>query len=404
MRPQSIRRSWVLTFAALGILLTLSSCAWVKGLFSKTETHDPVEKVAAETLRVYKDALENVKVVKAQNAPFPELLSLMGKISITEDRMTIIPSRVTGRIEKIYFASGEHVTAGQILATLFSPDFVAAKEEFVQSLRQQKGNAKAVPGSSLSADVSDFANLAQMTRKKLESMGLSKEDIHAMELEATQPVDKTAAERDRMSPQSFLMIRAPRTGVLIQKNAVLGNLVNVGDTLFMIGDLNKVWFSGDIFPEDLPKVHKDQEVFINASGVDKPLYGQVSFISPLVDPSTRSIKIRALMDNSTEALKADEYVQGNVILSKKEAIIIPTQAVVREGDDNFVFKRVTESSVETGNASLDFKRVKISLGNEQGSMVAVASGLQSGDEIIGEGALLLSAALNSADNDSAPKK
>jgi Cu(I)/Ag(I) efflux system membrane fusion protein len=363
-----------------------------------------VEKVAAETLRVYKDALENVKVVKAQNAPFPELLSLMGKISITEDRMTIIPSRVTGRIEKIYFASGEHVTAGQILATLFSPDFVAAKEEFVQSLRQQKGNAKAVPGSSLSADVSDFANLAQMTRKKLESMGLSKEDIHAMELEATQPVDKTAAERDRMSPQSFLMIRAPRTGVLIQKNAVLGNLVNVGDTLFMIGDLNKVWFSGDIFPEDLPKVHKDQEVFINASGVDKPLYGQVSFISPLVDPSTRSIKIRALMDNSTEALKADEYVQGNVILSKKEAIIIPTQAVVREGDDNFVFKRVTESSVETGNASLDFKRVKISLGNEQGSMVAVASGLQSGDEIIGEGALLLSAALNSADNDSAPKK
>jgi len=377
--------------SAFGLLclLVLASCSWVKGLFNPEVVHEPVEKVATETLRISRDALENVKQVRAQATDFPKLLSLMGKISITEDRMTIIPSRVTGRIETIHFASGEKVSAGQVLATLFSPDYISAREEYLQSLKQQESSAS----KGIESTSSDFANLAQMSRKKLETMGLSKDDISQL-----------ATENQAANSRPLLVVRAARSGVLIQKNAVLGNLVNTGDTLFMIGDLSKVWFSGDIFPEDLEKVHKDQEVYINAVGVDKPLSGKVSFISPLVDPNTRSIKIRVLMDNPKEALKADEYVQGNVVLSRASAVVVPTPAVIRVADDTFVFKRITPRSVEEKPAFLDFQRVKVTIGTEQSGLIAVTSGLADGDEVIGEGSLLLDAALNTANSRDTDKK
>lgn len=368
---------------ALATLTLFSGCTW----FNKAETHDPVEKLSADTIRVYKDALDNLKVDKAHMAPFPDLLSLMGKISVTEDRTTIMPARVAGRIENIFFASGEKVEQGQIVATLFSPDFISAKEEYLLSFKKEKQTIPAAsPGGSFSADPSDFANLAQMSRKKLETMGLSAADIDGLVNSPTTDPEK-----------ALLSVRAPRTGVLIQKNAVLGNFVNVGDTLFMIGDLSKVWFSGDIYPEDLPKVHKGQDVFINAVGIDQPLYGKVSFVSPLVDPSTRSIKIRALMDNPHQALKSDEYVQGNVVLAKKDALIVPTSAIVRTPEGTIAFKRISANSRENTVASLDFKRISVSIGTEQGGMTAITSGISEGEEIISDGALLLESAINSSD-------
>jgi membrane fusion protein, copper/silver efflux system len=364
------------------LVLSLCSCNWVK----KVQTHDPVERVDASTIRVYKEALENLKVGKANQEPFPDLLSLMGKISVTEDRTTIVPARVTGRIENIFFASGEHVNQGQILATMFSPDFIAAREEYLLSLKQ---------ANSGSADPSDFSNLAQMSRKKLETMGLNAVDIGAL------------PNNSMSDPQKILLnVRAPRSGVLIQKSAVLGNLNNVGDTLFIIGDLSKVWFSGDIYPEDLPKVHVGQDVFINAVGVEKPLYGKVSFISPLVDPNTRSIKIRAAMENPNKALKMDEYVQGNVVLENKTELVVPTEAIVRTPEGPVIFKHIghipNDVSLDNLDAkklenfvdSMDFKKVAVRVGNEQNGMTAIVTGVNAGDEIVSDGGWLLDAALN----------
>lgn len=359
--------------------LALSSCNW----FKTTPPTDPVEVLNGTTIRVNKDALENIKTLKSEVKPFPDLLSLMGKISITEDRTTIVPSRVTGRIESIYFASGEFVNKGQVLTTLFSPDFISAKEEYLQSIKQKPSEAGKAAGG-FAADPSDFANLAQMSKKKLQVMGLDDEDI-------------TALAKGGDDNKALLGIRAPRSGVLIQKSAALGNLVNVGDTLFIIGDLSKVWFSGDIYPEDLPKIHKNQDVFINAVGVDKPLYGKVSFISPLVDPSTRSIKIRALMDNPKQALKSDEYVQGNVVLENKDRLIVPTQAVVRTPNGDVVYKRVKSNMIEGAVSSMDFQRIPVTLGHEQNGMTSIDAGLNPGDEIVTDGAWLLDAALNSAE-------
>jgi Cu(I)/Ag(I) efflux system membrane fusion protein len=374
------------TVLSIAAIFSLCSCGW----FAKTPPREPVQKVDASTIRVYKDALENLKIAKVKEQLFPSLLSLMGKISVTEDRTTIVPSRVQGRIESIFFASGEHVNKGQVLAAVFSPDFISAREEYLLSLKQSKGTE---------TDSSDFSNLAQMSKKKLETMGLNAADIEALP-------NSSSSETNKI----LLSVRSPRDGVLIQKSAVLGNLVNVGDTLFIIGDLSKVWFSGDIYPEDLPKVRVGQDVFINAVGVEKPLYGKVSFISPLVDPNTRSIKIRAAMENSSRALKMDEYVQGNVVLENKTALVVPTESIVRTPDGPVIFKHISHLPVdvppetletkklESFVDSLDLRKIPVTLGNEQNGMTAILSGLNANDDVVSDGGWLLDSALNASQN------
>lgn len=227
-----------------------------------------------------------------------------------------------------------------------------------------------------------------MARKKLETLGLSHEDIDAI---AASPEGGSEAK------SAYLTIRAPRNGVIIAKAAVLGNSVNVGDTLFTIGDMSKVWFAGDLFPEDLPKVRKGQDVVIQVAGAGKPIYGKVSFISPLVDPTTRSIKIRALMDNPNGVLKADMYVQGKVTLSKKKALLVPTPAVVRTPTGDVVYRQKSPTSIEA-QGSVDFQRVPVTVGNEQEGLMAIESGLSDGDPVVADGAWLLDRALSTAES------
>jgi Cu(I)/Ag(I) efflux system membrane fusion protein len=361
------------------LIWTVTACAvlfFIVGLAThfwrdKKNIEEPVERINATTLRVQKDALENLKFATAINTDFPDELYVAGKISLTEDRTTVVPSRVTGRIEAINFASGESVKQGQLLTTLFSPDFVAAKEEYLQALKQSK-----IPGQG---DSSDFANLTQMSKKKLEVMGLSAEDI--------------ANLSESNSKEPLLNIRAPRMGVIVAKGAILGNLVNVGDTLFTIGDLSKVWFAGDLYPEDLPKVHKGQDVMINVEGLNKPVYGKVSFISPIVDAVSRSIKIRALMDNPKGYLRADMYVQGGITISNTRALLVPSVAIVRGPDGFFAFKRETPKSIEGHDSGVIFKKVPIVPGPERRGMTAVVQGLHDGDEVVSDGAWLLDGAI-----------
>jgi Cu(I)/Ag(I) efflux system membrane fusion protein len=260
--------------------------------------------------------------------------------------------------------------------SLFSPDFVAAKEEYLQALKQ----SKAPTGP---ADPSDFANLAHLARKKLETMGLTRTDVDALS--------------DSGAQDSLLMIHAPRSGVIMAKNAVLGNLVNVGDTLFTIGDLSRVWFTGDLYPEDLPKIKRGQQVVISVSGLDKPVFGKVSFISPLVDPTTRSIKIRALMDNPDGFLRQDMYVQGSITISERRALVVPEASVVRSPEGDIVYARVEKESRETP-ASLQFRKTPVVVQAIQGGMAAIAKGLQEGDQVVSQGALLLDGVLNQAEN------
>lgn len=325
-----------------------------------------VQKISEDSLKLSDEAIKNIKLTKVIRGDFPEKLSLMGRISVPEDRTAVVPARIVGRTDAIYVASGEVVSAGQPLCSIFSADFAVAREEYLQTLKQ----AKDTP------DDEETKHLLELSRKKLNALGVSPTDY-----------EKWGTAEDTKSDN--LMVRAPRSGALLGKNAVIGSLVNIGDTLFMIGDLSKVWFAGDIYPEDLPKVRKNQEVIIDAEDGAPRLHGTVSFISPVIDPNTRTIKIRALIENPGSQLRADMYVQGSVIIKKRTGLIAPKTALVHLRDSVFTFKRLP------GNV---FKRVSIMTDGESADSISVSKGLDEGDEVVSEGALLLDSALVSGED------
>jgi membrane fusion protein, copper/silver efflux system len=353
MKPN---RKILLTLILLGFT---SAC--VKEEVKEVST---VHKVNDSTLKIEPEAMKNLVVDKVKMSELPERLDLMGKVSVTEDRTTVVPARVAGRLDSIALASGETVKKGQAMATLFSPDFVSAREEYLQALKQSRNVT--TEGESV-----DFGNFSQLARKKLVTMGLSPQDI--------------ANLQDSEKKNANFIVRSPRDGVIIDKKAMLGNLVNVGDNLFTVADISKVWFSGDLYSEDLPKVHKDQDVVIDEIPGGDPIHGTISFISPIVDPTARTIKIRALMDNLNGLLRADMYVHGGILLSKKQALLVPTTAIVRIGELEFVYKKISDNV---------FQRVRLKTKEEFQTFTAIEEGLTEGDEVITDGGLFLEAALN----------
>ncbi len=357
---------------------TLSSCH-----SDKTEPEaNAVEVVNPTELQIFGEAIYNIQTAKAEFTDFSDVLNVMGRISPAEDRMTVVPARVAGRIDKVMVASGESVVTGQVLATIVSPDYITAREEYLQALKQ----ASSGPATN------DFSNIVQMAHKRLATMGLSEADIKALDKIKPDDVSNTP------DGTSSFSVRAPRNGALITKTAIVGNQVNLGDTLFTVADLSKVWFLGDLYPEDLQKIHKDQEVVVDAGVGSTQIKGKVSFISPAVDPTARTVKIRVLMDNPKLALRTDMYVQGGVVLSKKKAILVPSSSLLRDADANFIFKIKSQEMKDKKVAAMVIDKIKVEIGKEASGKTVIISGLSDGDEVVSDGALLLNAALANAGN------
>jgi Cu(I)/Ag(I) efflux system membrane fusion protein len=329
---------------------------------STAEESTIVQQVGTTKVKIAKAAKANLRFITAASSEYPEQIDVTGKISVTENGTTVIPARAAGRVQVITIASGEPVEKGQVVAKVYSPDFTAAREEYLQAAKRKNDENK------------DFGLLRTMSFRKLESLGLTKDDI---------------AQLSKSDP-NLLVVRAPVAGVVIDKRAVLGGAVNVGDPLFTIGDLHTVWFLGDLYPEDLPKVHEGQDVAIDPpTPGGTPIHGKVSFISPVIDPNTRTIKIRMLMDNPSLALRGDMYVQAHILLTTHSAILLPSTAMFSEEGKDYVFRQVKDA----GDV---YEKVVVKTGGSLRDQAVIAAGINTGDVIVADGGLLLNSVLTGA--------
>jgi Cu(I)/Ag(I) efflux system membrane fusion protein len=352
------RRTQVAGLAALAFVALL-----LTGLRAseepKASAPDAVEaavKVINEnTLQLSAATLADLGTVKAATQDYPETLGLMGSISVVENMVTVVPSRVgNGRVDQVLKVTGESVRAGEPLALLYSPDYVSAREEYLQIIGKTGGPQGQVADAAASTDLMGFADVA---RKKLEMMGLSAKDI------ADLP----------NNTDNHLVVRAIRDGAITSVNTMVGNLQNQGDTLFTTANLDRVWFSGDLYIEDLPKVHKGQKIMVSAEGLDKPLNGTLSFISPVVDPNVRTVKVRAIIENPDHLLRASMFVQGNLVLSDAPALLVPQNALLKLNDKTFCFKEIGQNR---------FQEVPVTVSRQDDSVASIAQGLNNGDEIV----------------------
>lgn len=293
------------------------------------------------------------------------------------NRYARLSSRAPGVIAEVLHDLGDQVQPGDLLAVVDSVELGAAKAEWLQAREltalwrknAERERALVDAGAGVEREALEAetrhaeARIAEArARQRLRTFGLTDSAI-----------DQVARDEDTSSQ---LHITAPFGGTIVERDAVMGEVVDPSQPLLAIADTNVMWAMIDLQESDLRTARVGQDVMFTADGLrDEPFLGRLTWISTAVDPTTRTIKARAELDNGNGLLRANMFGAATVMARKgEETVTVPKDAVQWEGCCNVVFVRTNETGTE-------FRPRKVHLGVESGDRFEVLSGLK-GDEVL----------------------
>lgn len=221
---------------------------------------------------------------------------MVGKVDYDETRVSSITARVRGRLDRLYVDyTGIRVNEGEHLVSLYSPDLLNAQQELLETLRTA-GDLQASPDTFLKERMTQTVEAA---REKLRLWGLS--DAQVREIEA------------RQSASDHITLNAPIGGIVVQKNAMEGMYVSEGTPIYTIADLSHLWVRLDAYESDLQWLHFGQAVeFSTEAYPGERFTGWISFIDPVLNAKTRTLKVRVNVDNTDGRLKPEMFVRAVV--------------------------------------------------------------------------------------------
>jgi Cu(I)/Ag(I) efflux system membrane fusion protein len=285
----------------------------------------------------------------------PELRTV-GYVSANEEGLARIQPRFSGWIVDLFVdKTGQRVSKGQALATIYSPELLTAQQELLNARKWSARPTGDAPESHhLSIDLADDA------RRRLELLGIAEEDIATME--------KTG------KPVRALPLRSTVSGYVTTKTAVQGLYVQPGGELFQIADLSTVWVLADVYENEIDRVRPGAPARLElAAHPGRSFGGRVQFVYPNVDSTTRTLKARLAFKNPDLWLRPGMYGNVSIQLKAAEGLTIPADALVDTGESQYVFLAL---------AGGHFEPRPVRVGFRSGSKVEILSGLQAGDVVV----------------------
>jgi membrane fusion protein, copper/silver efflux system len=289
---------------------------------------------------------------------FTYTIRTVGVVALDETRVAHIQAKFSGWIEELYVDYiGKPVHSGQPLFSIYSPELVATQQEYLLALKSLDIKAS---GGGLAAASQDWARrLVAASRSRLELWDIPPEEVARLETDGV--------------PHRTLTINSPREGVVLSKTAIKGMNVEPGMDLFAIADLSTVWLQADIYERDLPHVRLQQRCVLTMEALPgQTLYGIVEFISPVVEESTRTAKIRLQLDNRAGLLKPGMYGTVQVAHEMAKSLALPETALIDTGTRKIVF-------VATGDRRFEPREVQVR--SELDGFYQILSGLSEGDAV-----------------------
>lgn len=307
-------------------------------------------------------ALANIQtmVVGGEGGMDDSVITLSGKIKMNEEASAVQASYFDGRIEKLNVDyEGQEVRKGQLLATLYAPNLIAAQQELItaSSLRESQ------------------PALYTAVRNKLKLWKLTEEQINAIE--------SSGAVRENFP------VYATVSGTVSEKLAAEGDYVKQGQPILKVSNLNTVWADFDAYESQIAQFKLGQEIkVVSAANPNREIPATISFIDPVLDTKTRTVTVRATLKNSDGALKPGMFVKGRVwgTQGKTEGeVVIPASALLWTGERSLVY-------VKTDPYEPLFEMREVTLGGRNGDLYTVVSGIGKGDEIVVNGTFTIDAA------------
>jgi Cu(I)/Ag(I) efflux system membrane fusion protein len=254
------------------------------------------EDLGPRQLRLSETAkqLARIQTTPAVRAFAETEVRMVGNITYDETRVAYITAWVSGRLDRLYADyTGVPVNKGEHLVYIYSPELLAAQEELIQAHEA----ISSLSGTSSEVLLSTARATLDAARDKLRLFGLTAPQIDRIE--------------NSREVSDHLTIYAPIGGIVVHKNALEGMYVKTGTRIYTIADLSKLWVIFEAYESDLPWLRFGQRVeFTSQSFPGERFEATISFIDPLVDPKTRTVRVRAVVDNSGGRLKPYMFVRG----------------------------------------------------------------------------------------------
>ena len=308
-------------------------------------------------------ALANIQTVVVGNANSTDgnILLLSGKIMANEEANAVQASYFEGRIEKLNVNfTGEEVRKGQLLATIYAPELVAAQQELLTATSMKESQ----PG------------LYNAVRNKLKLWKVSEDQINQIE---------TSGKVRENFP-----IYATVSGTVSEKMAEQGDYVKQGQPIIKVSNLGTVWAMFDAYENQISQLKKGQKIIVTTNAYpNKEFEATVSFIDPTLNTTSRTVSVRATLNNKDAILKPGMFVTSKVELSKSTStesqISVPASAVLWTGNRSLVY-------VKTNPNDPIFEMREVGLGAKNGDMYTIIDGLNNGEEIVTNGTFTVDAA------------
>lgn len=300
----------------------------------------------------------NIRTAAVTRGALRRTIRTVGVIEYNETTLADVTTKFKGWIEKLYInATGQLVMRGDPLFEIYSPDLYSAQAEYLLAT-DPSNNAEAG---------NDPSRVSAVT--KLKFYDISEEQI--AELQRTR------------QPQKTLRILAPQDGFVIEKSAVAGQMVDVGATVYRLGDMGLVWVQAQIYEQDLPCIKLGQEATVTLDyQPGREFRGRVTYIYPSVDEKTRTAKVRMEFHNPGYFLKPGMFATVRLAAElAPSALLVPDMAVLRSGEKTTVF-------VAMEGGRFDPRTVLLGAQGENDTY-QVLSGLKEGERVVTSGQFML---------------
>jgi cobalt-zinc-cadmium efflux system membrane fusion protein len=327
------------------------------------------------------DQMSHVQLVTMTAGTMTNTLRLTGTVAYNAFKTTPVVSQIGGPVSRILVVPGDRVQMNQPMLEVSSPDY-----------------AQLLDGYLKAADSFRLADKFYVRAQGLyEHHAIAQQDLEQAESNRTQAQDDlTAAEQGlrilgikkpedlaKAPSSSQIPVLAPIAGEVVERLVSPGQVVQAGQTqAFTISDLSTVWVLANVYQADLKYVKSGEDVVVQADAFPNSFHGKISYVSPALDPNTRTLQARVVVDNPGEKLKRDMYctvvVTAGVL---KNALVVPNSAVMRDDNNQpFVYALSGENQ---------FGRRDVELGAVEGNQTQIAKGLSPDDKIVGNGSLFL---------------
>ena len=325
----------------------------------------------------------NITLTTVASGRFHRNVDTTGIVDFDNNQATAMLAPFSGTVSQLLVEPGQSVRKGDALAKVVSPDYAVAVSTYRKALVTAQ-NARKL--ADLDKDLLAHQGVSAKEAEQAETDAASAEADRDAGLQALQSlgVDPSVIRDTRAGKDTAAalgIIRSPISGTVVEKLIQPGQLLQASTTpVFTVADLSKVWVMGHIFDTDLGAVHLGDTAQV--SGAGRTLGGRVDNIAAEVDPNTRSIAVRIVVDNPGEFLKRQMYVAVRIDdRQDSQGLLLPVSAILHD-DENLPYVYVEQ-------ADGSFARAHVNVGYRSGDRTSIISGVHPGDRVVTDGALFL---------------